>query len=164
MKIIVENEKYGTIEYNESFWTGKKTIYVGGKLLTKKDKNKYVYNGEEGEIVVKANGNSFSGLDLMIMGSRVEIIPKTSVLEYILAFIPLIVVLIWGNSVYLCSILPIVGGAIGGAIAGGASVIGMIFMKRNKNFLMKILVSIVALAITMLICFLVAVLILSALV
>jgi hypothetical protein len=36
MKVVVENEKYGTIEYNESFWTGKRTIYVGGKLLTKK--------------------------------------------------------------------------------------------------------------------------------
>ena len=164
MKVIVENEKYGIVEYNENFWTGKKTIYVGGKLLTKKAKNKYAYSSEEGEVSVKVNGNTFSGLDLIIMGSRVEIIPKTSVLEYILAFIPLIVVLIWGNSVYLCSILPIVGGAIGGAIAGGASVIGMIFMKRNKNFLMKILVSIVTLAITMLICFLVAVLILSALV
>ena len=94
MKVVVENEKYGTIEYNESFWTGKKTIYVGGKLLTKKAKNKYAYGSEEGEVSVKVNGNTFSGLELMIMGNRVEIIPKTSVLEYILAVIPFIVVLI----------------------------------------------------------------------
>ncbi len=163
MKVVVKNEKYGTIEYNESFWTGKKTIYVGGKLLTKKAKNKYAYSSEEGEISVKVNGNTFSGLDLMIMGNRVEIIPKTSVLEYILALIPFIVVLIWGNSVYLCSIFPVVGGAIGGAISGAASVIGMMFMKRNKNFLVKILISLVTLAITMLICFGIAVLLVNAL-
>ena len=163
MKVVVENEKYGTIEYNESFWTGKKTIYVGGKLLTKKAKNKYAYSSEEGEVSVKVNGNTFSGLELMIMGSRVEIIPKTSVLEYILAVIPFIVVLIWGNSVYLCSIFPVVGGAIGGAISGAASVIGMMFMKRNKNFLVKILISLVTLVITMLICFGIAVLLVNAL-
>jgi hypothetical protein len=163
MKFIVENEKYGTIEYNESFWTGKRTIYVGGKLLTKKAKNKYAYSSEEGEVSVKVNGNTFSGLELMIMGSRVEIIPKTSVLEYILAVIPFIVILIWGNSVYLCSIFPVVGGAIGGAISGAASVIGMMFMKRNKNFLVKILISLVTLAITMLICFGIAVLLVNAL-
>jgi hypothetical protein len=163
MKVVVENEKYGTIEYNESFWTGKRTIYVGGKLLTKKAKNKYAYSSEEGEVSVKVNGNTFSGLELIIMGSRVEIIPKTSVLEYILAVIPFIVVLIWGNSVYLCSIFPVVGGAIGGAISGAASVIGMMFMKRNKNFLVKILISLVTLAITMLICFGIAVLLVKAL-
>lgn len=163
MKVVVENEKYGTIEYNESFWTGKKTIYVGGKLLTKKAKNKYAYSSEEGEVSVKVNGNTFSGLELMIMGSRVEIIPKTSVLEYILAVIPFIVILIWGNSVYLCSIFPVVGGAIGGAISGAASVIGMMFMKRNKNFLVKILISLVTLVITMLICFGIAVLLVNAL-
>jgi hypothetical protein len=112
---------------------------------------------------VKVNGNTFSGLELMIMGNRVEIIPKTSVLEYILAVIPFIVVLIWGNSVYLCSIFPVVGGAIGGAISGAASVIGMMFMKRNKNFLVKILISLVTLAITMLICFGIAVLLVNAL-
>ena len=163
MKVIVENEKYGTIEYNESFWTGKKTIYVGGKLLTKKDKNKYAYSSEEGEVSVKVNGNSFTGLDLIIMDKRVEILPKTTVLEYILALIPFIVVLIWGNSVYLCSILPIVGGAIGGGISGAATVIGMMFMKRNKNFLIKILISMITLAITMLICFGIAVFVFNAL-
>jgi hypothetical protein len=97
------------------------------------------------------------------MGSRVESIPKTSVLEYILAVIPFIVILIWGNSIYLCSIFPVVGGAIGGAISGAASVIGMMYMKRNKNFLKKILISLVTLAITMLICFGIAVLLVNAL-
>lgn len=37
MKVIINNEKYGTIEYNENFWTGKKEIYVDGKLFKKKN-------------------------------------------------------------------------------------------------------------------------------
>ena len=50
--------------------------------------------------------------------------------EYILALIIPIFVLTWGNSVYLCSIFPIVGGAIGGAI----SALAMIFFRcRNEK-------------------------------
>ena len=67
MKVVVENEKYGTIEYNESFWTGKKTIYVGEKLLTKKAKNKYAYSSEEGEVSIKVNVSLFKTLFLLFI-------------------------------------------------------------------------------------------------
>lgn len=39
MKIKVTNDKIGSIEYRESFWTGKKEITINGKKLTKVGKN-----------------------------------------------------------------------------------------------------------------------------
>ena len=163
MKVTVENEKYGTIEYNENFWTGKKEIYVDGKLFLKKSKDKYVYQKDEKELVVRIKGNYLSGVNLNVIDTYVEIIPKTTAIEYILAILPLIFVIVWGNSPYLCSIFPVVGGAIGGGIAGLSGALGILFMKKTKSLIKKILVGLVAFAIAVLICFIVAVSILSAL-
>ncbi len=35
MKQVVQNEKLGEIVYEESFWTGKKTVSVNGSQLEK---------------------------------------------------------------------------------------------------------------------------------
>lgn len=164
MKVIINNEKYGTIEYNENFWTGKKEIYVDGKLFKKKTKDKYVYQTDEEELVVRIKGNYLSGVNLTIIDTYVEVIPKTTAIEYILAILPLIFVIVWGNSPYLCSIFPVVGGAIGGGIAGLVGALGILFMKKTKSLIGKILVGLIAFAIAVLICFIVAVAILSALV
>ena len=163
MKVIVENKKYGIIEYNENFWTGKKEIYVDGRLLKKQTKDKYVYRTDEEELVVRIKGNYLSGVTLTIIDTYVEIIPKTTPVEYILAILPLIFVIVWGNSPYLCSIFPVVGGAIGGGIAGLIGAVGILFMKKTKSVIEKILVGLVALAVAVLTCFIVAVSILSAL-
>lgn len=164
MKVIINNEKYGTIEYNENFWTGKKEIYVDGKLFKKKTKDKYVYQTDEEELVVRIKGNYLSGVNLTIIDTYVEVIPKTTAIEYILAILPLIFVIVWGNSPYLCSIFPVVGGAIGGGIAGLVGALGILFMKKTNSLIRKILVGLIAFAIAVLICFIVVVAILSALV
>jgi len=36
MKVVVENEKYGKIEYSESFWSGSKQISINDTKLEKK--------------------------------------------------------------------------------------------------------------------------------
>ena len=47
MKAVINNSKLGNITYEESFWTGSKSIIVNGKLLKKKDKDVYyVVDGE----------------------------------------------------------------------------------------------------------------------
>ena len=56
--------------------------------------------------------------------------------------LPFILIMVWGNSVALCSIIPVVGGAIGGAISGGMGVVSLSLMKRQSNLLVKVLVGI----------------------
>lgn len=41
MKQVVQNEKLGEIVYEESFWTGKKTVSVNGSQLEKISKNTF---------------------------------------------------------------------------------------------------------------------------
>ena len=74
----------------------------------------------------------------------------------------LVMVLIWGNSPALCEIFPIVSGAIGGAVAGGMGVVSIYLMKTTKKFLYKILIGLGVFVATLLICFVIAELILSA--
>ena len=38
MKRIIENEKYGTIVYSESLWTGKKGVNINGMPLERVNK------------------------------------------------------------------------------------------------------------------------------
>ena len=54
----------------------------------------------------------------------------------------------WGNSVELCKIIPVVGGAIGGAISGVISVLALVFSKRTKNILYKVLIGLAGLVVT----------------
>ena len=51
MKNIVESN-FGTIIYDENFWTGKRRIAIGGVELSKIDKKTYSYKLEDREIYV----------------------------------------------------------------------------------------------------------------
>ena len=84
MKIDKNVEKYGTITYEESFWTGKKTLYLEGKELEKYSKNVFIYKdygGKEIEIITK--GNVYTGLSLMIDNELIELSPKLKWYEII---------------------------------------------------------------------------------
>ena len=43
MRNITKHEVYGEIIYDESFWTGKKEVYINGVKLAKVDKKTYSY-------------------------------------------------------------------------------------------------------------------------
>lgn len=144
MKVEFKNESLGLVEYNESFWTGKKKIVVNGKQLKKVGKNQYSYvNGEE-SIYAKINGNFFTGASLVIKGEVIEVVPKTKPLEWVLVIVPLVFILVWGNVPFLCAIFPMIGGIIGGAIAGGILAGGLIIMKKFKPFWAKLITALIA--------------------
>ena len=63
MKIIVTNEKYGEFVYEESFWTGKKELFLNGEKLEKSSKNVFLINNGE---VVYLKGNYLTGVKLTI--------------------------------------------------------------------------------------------------
>ena len=94
----------------------------------------------------------FKGTRLKIKSKTVLISPATKWYEYILGFMSLALVLIWGNSAALCEIIPVIGGAIGGAIGGVFTVLSIVFMKETKNVLLKLLIGIGCLVATFAIC------------
>ena len=161
MKSITINEKFGTVEYKESFLTGKKEILINGSKLTKIAKNVYSYKTEEGTLSLSLNGSFLTGVTAQIGNQRITFVDKTKWYEWLLAFLSVVFVIIWGNSVELCTIFPVVGGAIGGAISGLISGMGLVFMKASKNILFKLLIAVCTFIVAVFICYLVALLILS---
>ena len=87
---------------------------------------------------------------------------KNSVFEIVLSVLIFAFVMVWGNNAKLCAIFPIVGGAIGGGISGAGTGLSMILMRRTENVFFKLLIWLACFAGTVLICFLIAQIILSA--
>lgn len=155
MKKQINNELLGEVVYEESFWTGKKNITINGKTLAKKDKKTFILevNKEaKKETLLYLKGSFLSGASLSFDNEVIEIYPKPKWYEYVLCFLPLLVNLIWGNSVALCSIIPVVGGAIGGAITGLFSILGLIISRLVKKPLLKVLIYLLALVVSFGIC------------
>ncbi len=158
MKNIIKHEQLGEIVYEESFWTGKKNITINGKTAEKLSKTEFrTESGEKISVV----GNFLAGTKATIGSRAIELTPKIKWYEYILAVLPFVLIMIWGNIVALCKIVPIVGGAIGGLISGIFSMLNLFVIKRVRQVWLKILITVVALGLTFLACYLVALAILS---
>ena len=157
MKEIVQHSIYGEIVYNESFWTGKKALTINGVDAKPISKKEYMVN--EKRAILK--GSFLKGSTLLIEGETIQLSPKAKWYEIILAIIPFLFLLTWGNSASLCSIFPVVGGAIGGALGGVGAVISLFLMKTQKNPIVKTVVGIIVAVATILIAFVLALAILS---
>ena len=161
MKRIIVNEKYGKIEYFESLWTGKKEIKINDELLKKVDKNIYSYKYQDKNIAATLKGNYLTGSSMVLGNEKIEIFPKTKWYEWILAFLPFLFAIIWGNSVALVKIFPIVGGAIGGGVSGLLSSLGLILIKSAKEWWIKLILAFAMFVAVFVSCYLIAYLILS---
>ena len=138
MKNSIDHPRYGMISYEESFWSGKRTIVLGGTAMKKVKKNIYSWwNGQQNE-EVKLTGSVLSGVAMNFRNEKIQLWPKPEWYDWVLSLLPLLVIMIWGNSVTLNSILPVVGGPIGGGIGGGAVAFGVMLM-RGKSFGRKLL-------------------------
>ena len=142
MREYLRDSEIGEIIYEESMWSGKKTVYINGKMLLKTGKNMFAWenNGEQSYVIVK--GNIFSGLYLEIGGRDIVVSGKPEWYELTLAILTFVLCLVWGNSPTLCSIVPIVGGAIGGMISGALTFTSLLLMKRSKEVWKKILIGV----------------------
>lgn len=130
MRVIVCNEKTHDKEvvFKKNFWSGKLQLYYDGKPMSKIRRNRYTYeeNGESNEVTVY--GNEFKGIYLLFPQGGVTILRSLNSLEIILSVIPLILVFF--------------GGAVGGAIGGLAAAILLLVMRKFKNPVPKIVLSI----------------------
>jgi len=156
MKEVVKNDKYGEIVYEESFWTGKKSLSINGLALEPINKKEYMFGDKKATL----KGNYITGVSVNIEDDTINITKKTAWYEIILGVLPLLFVLIWGNNRYLVTLFPIVSGAIGGAVAGICGFLSLYFMKKVKLARFKILIGIGFFALTILINFIIAYLIL----
>lgn len=139
--------EFGCICYEEGFWTGKRKITIDGTELGKVDKKTYSLTKVDPEteqsqnLIVRLNGSVFNGVTLTINDQTITVIDKTTTLDYIIAALPVAFVIIWGNIPQLCLIIPVVGGAIGGAVSILFSCLGIFYSKIvNKKY--KLLASI----------------------
>ena len=159
-----EHEKYGTITYDENFWSGKKKIFFGDVELIKKAKKLYVWNDGENDVEVRLQGGYLSGVKIYIGNEEICVIPQPQWYEVACSIFIFAFVLVWGNSVALCSIFPIVGGAIGGAVSGLGAVISLLLMKKAKTISGKLFAWLCTFVATLLICFIIAIAIIYAMV
>ena len=149
MKESIQHPVYGEIVYNESFWVGKKTLTINGVDAQPISKKEFMIDGKK--IVIK--GSYLTGISLYIDNETVEVSPKPKWYEVVLALLPIIFLLTWGNSTALCAIFPVVGGAIGGALGALGSIASLSFMKKTNSPLVKVLIGIGAFAATLFIAF-----------
>lgn len=158
MKVVVQHPTYGEIVYEEGSWSGKKSLTVNGVEAQPVSKKSFIINGKKADI----KGNSLMGAILYIDDEAIELQPKPTWYEFVLAVLPFAFLMVWGNSAVLCSIFPVVGGAIGGGLGGAALVVSLLYMKKAKSPMMKVLIALGTLVATLLIAFVLALLIISA--
>ncbi len=149
----------GEVNVVESGLSGKMKVFVNGNELTQISKNEFAYIDENNETInFIVTGNLLKGINLRVN----QMSPKSSPLEIFLALLPFIFDIIWGNIPSTVGIFPIVGGAIGGVITALLGMTSLIFMKKTKNVLFKLLIGLGFAIIAILICYLIALAILSA--
>ncbi|MBQ9118313.1 MAG: hypothetical protein IJY11_03825 [Clostridia bacterium] len=161
MRDTIKHDVYGYITYDESFWSGKCTVQFDGQYLEKTGKKTFVKQTEDGVINVAVKGNFITGVKLVINGEELQVVPAIKWYEVVLSAAIFVLILVWGNNVALCSVVPVVGGAIGGFISALFAVLNVIIVKRIKNVWLKILVSLGMMGLTFLLCYLGALVFLS---
>jgi len=160
MKASVSHILYGRIEYEESFWTGKRELTVRGKKLQKIKRN--VFKSSLGR-EYRVKGSFLTGATLQVGRDEIRLSEPCKWYEVFCTVLIAMFLLVWGNVPALCAIFPLVGGAIGGAIAGLGAFTNLFLMKQTKGVGKKLLVWLGMFLGTVAACFLVAILLLLAL-
>lgn len=159
MKVTVNHPVHGEIVFEENFWTGKKKLSVNGKKFQKVGKKTFA---GEGDKTFFLEGNFLTGNRLQAGNEEIVLTPALKWYEVVLSVLPFLLILIWGNSVALCNIVPVVGGAIGGGMGAIFGMANVMLIKSVKNVFLKILISLGITALTFLAGYLVALAVLSA--
>lgn len=162
MKAAIQHDAYGTITYEESFWTGKKTLLLNGTPLTRTDKTHFLYNTNGESVTVEVKGNALTGVCLHIGKEKIQLVEKPAWYVWTLSILMFAFIIVWGNSPTLCAIFPVVGGAIGGAISGVCAVLNVYFAGKTKNPLFKLLIGLGIFAVMLVVCYAIAAAILAA--
>ena len=163
MKKEIYIDGLGSGTYEETFWTGKKIITINGVQFAKQSKTSYSAIINDELVFLNVYGNFFNGVNLVYGEQTVSVVPKTLWYEYVFAILSICLVVIWGSSVDLCEIIPVVGGAIGGALSAFVAFTALTYSKERKNPLHKVLIGLAGVAVAFLVCAFIGMLIVGAL-
>ncbi len=161
MTATVRHPAYGEIVFRESFWTGKRELTVNGSPLLAVNKKSFIFRRNGENLPVSVKGSFFTGTKLVVEDEEITLTPPAKWYECACSAFIFVLILIWGSSPVLCSIVPVVGGAIGGAIAGAMAVTNLLAMKSAGKLWLKIAIFVVFTVATFLLCFAIALGILS---
>ena len=94
MRQVIQDDKIGEINYEETFWTGKKTVYINGQPLNKVAKNIFeTADGTKAEL----KGNFLTGATLTVGENQVRIVNPVKWYEIVMSVLPFILIMIWGQ-------------------------------------------------------------------
>lgn len=158
MKTEISHERLGKITYTESFWTGQKNIAIEGKNIVKVTKNQF---SDETGTIYNLKGNYLTGVVMETGTDSVRLSPSVKWYEIVLSVLPFILIMVFSNVPAIFEVFPVVGGAIGGGISAVTSCANLAIIKCVRNVWLKILITLGMIALTLLICFLIALIILA---
>lgn len=156
MKFEIDSEEFGKITYEEGAWSGKKKVALNGVYLQPTSKNTFARDTEYGQDTVTVKGNSMTGVKLSIADRTVTVIAAPKWYEVVLAVLIFLFDCVWGNIPQAVAILPIIGGAIGGAVSAAMGFICFTVMRRANKWYFKVLIFLGFFALNVLLCYLLA--------
>ncbi len=164
MKSVILTEKYGEIIFDENFWTGSRKVFVNGVQLKKMNKKTFV--GEIGGVQTTAviTGGFLSGAIIDINGEKYRLTESAKWYDYVFAFMWVAVYIVLSVTPAFYTMVPIVGGALGGAIAGIGAALSLYTIKPMKNIAAKFAVSLAFFVGVMLVNFALAMIILTSII
>lgn len=129
MQIVINNEQTNNkdLEYEEGFWTGKKTIKYNGITLNKIKRNVYEYSEGETKELFQIKGNQVLGITIEMFGNSIELLRKLKNYEMFLSILILIPCLLFG--------------AVGGGIGGVLTFTNLTLIRNFEKTSLKIIVS-----------------------
>lgn len=124
-------------------------------------KTAFLYESGASTYDINITGNFVKGSTLTINGDSYKISENLKWYEYVLAILPFVFILIWGNVPALVQILPVIGGAIGGVVSALMGLLSALVMKETKSIALKILYGIAFFLATVAICYALAIIYLT---
>lgn len=160
MREVIQNEKYGTIEFTEGNIIANRTITINGQSLQKVSNKKFLMNdGTE----VNVTGSMFTGVKLQIGSDVVAVTNSAKWYEIAIYIAGLVIFFIWSNSITLCSIIPMIGGFIGAFLYCIPAILGFNFSVKQKNPALKLVITLCSVLVGLILCVIVGVLFVAAL-
>ena len=141
MKRNINVEGIGIINVIRNEFTGQWNFELDGRQFIKETRTTFILrNDGSDDIVIRINGNIFSGVKLDINKNQFVLSKPIAWYYYILVFIPLIFALAIGNTnPFAKSGIYFVGGAIGGGIGGFFTALALYASAMELKWYLKLL-------------------------
>lgn len=156
-----EQTKFKDLVYEESIWTGRRTLSYDGVVLHKIKRGVYACKQGEQTEQITVKGNQLIGVTVTLFGQQIELLRKARWYEWALSILVLMAGVVFaclnhdGDSIALCAL---VSGICGG-IGGGLYFANFYLLRRVDKLYLKIILSVEFTVAAALLCYIVSALI-----